>query len=134
MDQWNCFDLILLFLLRSILILLHNLCVAVASLLTIGRWNLILNWDTQKQPPEVFCKIRCSQKFRKIHRKKPVLESLFKEKCRPATLLKKRLWSRWFPVNFVKFLRTPFLQNISGRLVLDTGNNLSCYHYWRRWR
>ena len=28
---------------------------------------------------------------------------------RPATLLKKRLWHRCFPVNFVKFLRTPFL-------------------------
>ena len=27
---------------------------------------------------------------------------------RPATLLKKRLWHRCFPVNFVKFLRTPF--------------------------
>ena len=26
---------------------------------------------------------------------------------RPATLLKKRLWRRCFPVNFVKFLRTP---------------------------
>ena len=28
---------------------------------------------------------------------------------RPATLLKKRLWRRCFPVNFAKFLRTPFL-------------------------
>ena len=28
----------------------------------------------------------------------------------PATLLKKRLWRRWFPVNFVRFLRTPFLK------------------------
>ena len=37
---------------------------------------------------------------------------------RPATLLKKRLWHRCFPVNFVKFLRTPFLQNASGRLLL----------------
>ena len=27
----------------------------------------------------------------------------------PATLLKKRLWHRCFPVNYVKFLRTPFL-------------------------
>ena len=27
---------------------------------------------------------------------------------RPATLLKKRLWHRHFPVNFTKFLRTPF--------------------------
>ena len=28
---------------------------------------------------------------------------------RPATLLKKRLWHCCFPVNFVKFLRAPFL-------------------------
>ena len=28
-----------------------------------------------------------------------------------AILLKKRLWHRCFPVNFVKFLRTPFSQN-----------------------
>ena len=27
---------------------------------------------------------------------------------RPATLLKQRLWHRFFPVNFVKFLRKPF--------------------------
>ena len=36
---------------------------------------------------------------------------------RPATLLKKRLWHRCFPGNFVKFLRTPFLQNTSRRLL-----------------
>ena len=29
----------------------------------------------QKQPPEVFCKNRCSQKFRIIHSKTPVLEA-----------------------------------------------------------
>ena len=28
---------------------------------------------------------------------------------RQATLLKKRLWHRCFPVSFVKFLRAPFL-------------------------
>ena len=39
---------------------------------------------------------------------------------RPGTLLKKRLWHRCFPVNFVKFLRIPFLQNTSGRLLLAT--------------
>ena len=26
----------------------------------------------------------------------------------PVTLLKKRLWNRYFPVNFAKFLRTPY--------------------------
>ena len=37
---------------------------------------------------------------------------------RPATLLKRRLWHRCFFVNYVNFLRTSFLQNISGRLLL----------------
>ena len=41
---------------------------------------------------------------------------LIKLQARP--LLKKRLWHRCFPVNFAKFLRTPFLQNTSGRLLL----------------
>ena len=30
----------------------------------------------------------------------------------------KRLWHRCFPMNFAKFLRTPFLQISSGRLLL----------------
>ena len=38
---------------------------------------------------------------------------------RPATLLKKRLWHMCIPVNFAKFLRKPFLQNTSGRLLLN---------------
>ena len=42
----------------------------------------------------------------------------------PATLLKKRLWYRCFPVNFAQFLRTPFLQNSSGRLFLPSGKLL----------
>ena len=41
------------------------------------------------------------------------------QSLRPATLLKKKLWHRCFPVNFEKFLRTPFLQNTSGRLLLN---------------
>ena len=38
---------------------------------------------------------------------------------RPTTLLKKRLWHRRFPVNFAKILKTPFLKNTFGRLLLD---------------
>ena len=54
-----------------------------------------------------------------MHKKTPTLESLFNKTpgSRPATLLKKRLQHRCFPVNYPKFLRTPFLQNTSGRLV-----------------
>ena len=61
----------------------------------------------------------------KIHRKRPVPESLFNKvaSLRPATLLKKRLWHRCFPVTFVKFLTTPFLQNTSGRLLLQNSVN-----------
>ena len=33
---------------------------------------------------------------------------------RAATSLKKKLWHRYFSVNFVKFLRTSFLENTSG--------------------
>ena len=36
-----------------------------------------------------------------------------------STLLKKRLWHRYFPVNIKKFLRLPLLQNNSGRLLLN---------------
>ena len=44
-----------------------------------------------KQPPEVFCKKRCSEKFSKFHRKTPVLESPFIKVAglRFATLLKR---------------------------------------------
>ena len=42
-------------------------------------------------------------KFRKIHRKTPVPESIF----RSATLLKKRLCYKCFPVDFVKLQKIP---------------------------
>ena len=53
---------------------------------------------------EVLCKK--DGKFCKIHRKTTVPESLFN---RTATLLKKKLWRKCFPVNVAKFLRTLFL-------------------------
>ena len=37
---------------------------------------------------------------------------------RPATLLKRRLQHRYFPVNIAKLLRTPILKNICERLFL----------------
>ena len=43
--------------------------------------------------------------------RKHLYQSLFFNKVaglRPATLLKKRLWHKYFPVNFLKFLRTTF--------------------------
>ena len=37
-----------------------------------------------------------------------------KHLCQRLFFIKKSLWRRCFPVNFTKFLRTPFLQNSSG--------------------
>ena len=54
---------------------------------------------------------------------KHLCQSLFLNKAaglRPATLLRKRLWPRFFPVNFAKFIRTTFLQNFSGGCFQNT--------------
>ena len=49
------------------------------------------------------------------------------------SLLKKRIWHRRFPVNFVKFRRKPFLQNNSGRLlVIETRK--SSQDFWEIFR
>ena len=53
---------------------------------------------------------------------KQLYQSLFFNKVanlRPATLLKKRLWHRYFPVNFVKFLRTPLFTEHLWWLLLN---------------
>ena len=50
--------------------------------------NKIFLCSFQKQPPEVFCKKDCSQKFRKIHRKTTVPEPLLIG-LRTATLSKR---------------------------------------------
>ena len=102
-------------------------------------WKYFDKWALQNQPPAVFYKKKYSEKFHKIHRKTPVSESFliklqastppenirkpmvflrFQGVLRPATLFQKRLWHRCSPVNFAKFLRTPFLQNTSQRLLL----------------
>ena len=66
--------------------------------------------------PEVFCKKGVLRNFANFAGKH-LCQSLFFNKIEdlnPATLLKKSLWHRCFPVNFAKFLRTSFLQNTSG--------------------
>ena len=90
-----------------------NLILISWKLVTIERKELIKSFIItifKKQSPEVFCKKRFSEKFCKIHRKAPVPESFFNkvDGMRAATLLKRRLWHRCLPVNFAKFLRTPF--------------------------
>ena len=55
---------------------------------------------------------------------KHLCQSLFFNKVvglRPATLFKKRLWHRYFPVNFVKFLRIAFFIEHLWWLLLNQG-------------
>ena len=60
----------------------------------------------QKQPAELFSEKRCSRKFRDIHRKIPMLESLSSQVADLQTFnfSKKRLQHRYFSVGIAKFL------------------------------
>ena len=81
------------------------------------------NNSAQKQSPgcvmlkKVFLKI--SQKFTG----KRMCQSLLFNKVagpRPAALIKKRLWHGCFPVNFAKFLKTPFsIEHLRWLLLRD---------------
>ena len=78
------------------------------SLLEVARGCKGMGWHAKKQPPELFCKKRSSYKFRKIHRKTPVPESLF-------SLFYVFLW---ILRNYWKnlFYRTPFKKQIQKQL------------------
>ena len=70
-------------------------------------------WHTQKL--EIVCRKKSSCKFYKIYRKTNVPESLFS-------------FFLCFAVNFAEFVRTPFLQNISRRLLPDARNRYRSSH------
>ena len=66
----------------------------------------------QKQPPVVFYKNTCSLKFHYIHRKTPVLESLFNKVggLKPCNVIERDI-NTDIPMNIAKFLRAPLLRN-----------------------
>ena len=98
------------------------------------RFHEMISWYTEAATRGALLKKSVLRNFTKFTGKY-LCQGLFFNKdagLRPATLLKKRLWHRSFPVNFVKFLRTPFLRNTSGRLLLDmvtgkSGNQLTSH-------
>ena len=68
----------------------------------------------------------CLRNFAKLTGKR-LCQSLFFNKVaglRPSTLLEKRLWHKCFSVNFANFLRTPFLQNTSGRILMKNSSQI----------
>ena len=67
--------------------------------------------------------LTASESSRSNHRKCSVVfleisQNSHENTCVRVSLLKKKLCHRCFHVNFVKFLRTSFLQNTFGRLLL----------------
>ena len=67
--------------------------------------------------PEVFCKKGVLRNFAKFMGKH-LRQSLYFNKVAGLTLLKQRLWHKYFPVTFAKFLRTPFLTEYLRWLLL----------------
>ena len=90
---------------------MEKICLKLFSLQKIDKNKSFI----KKQPPVGFSKKGVFKKFHKIHLKTPMLKSYFNRVSglRAVTLLKKRFQHRCFQVNFMKFLRTPFLQNTS---------------------
>ena len=75
--------------------------------------------------PELFCKKSALENFPKLTGKHLFQILLFNKVVgiRSVTLLKKRLRHRVFPVNFVKFSRTPFF-----RTPLAAASGISAIH------
>ena len=67
-----------------------------------------------------YIKIGVLKNFAKFTGKHCARVSFLIKSCSPqaCNFIEKRLWHMCFPVNFEKFLRTPFLQNTSGRMLL----------------
>ena len=65
--------------------------------------------------------------------KKHLCQSLFFNKVaglRPATFLKTRLWHRWFPLNFAKFLRTSVVFYAKWKILsIKTYSSLSYFSH-----
>ena len=82
--------------------------------------------------PEVFYKKGVLRNFTKLTVKHLCQSLFFNKAAGPATLLKKRLWRRCFPVNFAKFPRTPFLtENLRWLLlIIQMSASSLLFHAW----
>ena len=85
-------------------------------------WSLFIKVADLKTPTHVF-----SCEYRNIHRKTPVLKSLFNKVAglKACNFIKKRLQRRCFPANIAKFLRTAILKNINKRMPLNLNKNFN---------
>ena len=95
-----------------------------------ARIRTVRTFPFRSSCPEVFYKKGVLKNFAKFIGKH-LCQSLFFNKVAglgPATLLKKRLRYRCFPLNIAKFLKTPFLTKHLRWLLLSFEKNGTCCH------
>ena len=117
----------LLFLYESLPFYCNHFCfqhVAYGCLKQRERQILLIckSYCNRSSRPEVFCRKSVLRNFAKFTVKRLCQDFPFSNVAglRAATLLKKRLWRRCFPVNFVKFLRTAFfIEHLRWLLLLQ---------------
>ena len=79
--------------------------------------------------PNVFCKTGVLRNFAKFTEKSLSQSLFFNKVVGAATLFNKRLWHRYFPVKFSKFLRTHFLTEHLRLSVCHQQGDLFFKHY-----
>ena len=88
--------------------------------------KILTDTELRSSRSEVFCKTSVLRNFAKFTGKH-LCQSLFFNKVaglRSASLSKKRIWNKCFPVNFAKFLGTLFLTEHLWWLLLRTDKSL----------
>ena len=70
-----------------------------------------------KQPSEVFCKEKVFLEISQNSQENTCTRASFLIKLQAASNFIKKDWNRCFPANLANFLRVPFLQNTSRRLL-----------------
>ena len=81
-----------------------------------------VSWWQKESRRGVLCKKDVLRNFTKFTWKR-LCQNLSFQRLKPASLFRKRLWHRCFPVNFSKLLRTLFFQNTFGNEIC----------LWGRW-
>ena len=92
--------------------------------------KLLKQKNNQKQPFTYVFQNRCFLKIRNMHRKTPVLESLFNKLAgqKACNFIKKRFQHRCFPKNIAEFSRIAFF--IQHLLWLSSNNYLQYWTYY----
>ena len=96
-------------------------------------FGAVTEWSCISIRTKKFCKKGVTRSFAKFARQH-LWQSLFFDKircCRSATSLKTRLQHRCFPVNFVKFVKIPFLQIATERMLLNIAVSIVVKGDWQ---